>query len=334
METNTLTGLIYILMAGSLSGTFAIPFKFNVKWKWENNWAIWSLFALLILPWVAAITTVPHLSTILHESIHVVGMVALFGLIWGVGAILFGKGIHYLGVSLSMPIMLGLINSVGTIMPMLYKDPSSLVSPEGIQLLIATSIIIVGIIIISIAGSQKDRQTQDASKKKSNHFVKGLVICILAGIFGPMINFAFVFGEPMQLSAIQQGATSVYASNVIWCVTLTCGFLINFGYCVYILRKNKSHVLYKNVDWKYWLFASLTGIIWYGSIMFYGMGGNMLGSMGASIGWAVMQSLAIITSNLSGIIAGEWKGSSKQSIVIMSTGMLFLIVGIITIASI
>ena len=67
--------------------------------------------------------------------------------------------------------------------------------------------------------------------------------------------------------------------------------------------------------------------------MFYGMGGSNLGKSGASIGWATMQSLAIVAANIAGILAGEWRGANRNHFLIMFSGMAFLVVGIIVVAS-
>lgn len=332
METNIAMGMFLVILAGTFSGTFAIPFKYNVNWKWENNWAIWSVFALLITPWIVSLITVPDLFQIYSESLDIVLVVALFGTIWGIGAILFGRGIHYLGISLSLPIMLGLINSVGTIMPIVYKDPAYLWTPQGLQILLGVGILLIGIVIISIAGSKKESDSKEKSSGTRKAFTLGIIVCILAGIFGPMVNFAFVYGEPMQLKAIELGTSPTFASNTIWSIALTCGFLANFAYCLFLLKKNKTAILYKKVSWIYWFFAALSGLIWYASLMFYGMGSNQLGPLGSSVGWALMQSLAIIAGNISGVLAGEWKGASKIALRLMVLGMVVLVIGVFIIA--
>jgi len=332
MEINITAGMLLVIMAGTFSGTFAIPFKFNKKWQWENNWIIWTVFALLVMPWVVSLITVPDLFSIYAESIDNVLLVALFGTIWGIGAILFGRGIHYLGVSLSLPIMLGLINSVGTIMPIVYKDPRALFEPQGLQILLGVAILLIGIVIVSIAGSKKEAGKGDLGDESKRSFTLGIIVCILAGVFGPMVNFAFVFGEPMQVKAIELGTSSTFASNTIWSIALSCGFIANFIYCLYLLRKNNTAQLFKNGTPTYWFLAALSGIIWYGSVMFYGMGSNKLGDLGASVGWALMQSLAIIAGNVSGIMAGEWKGARQSAVRLMVAGMLILIAGVLVIA--
>ena len=333
MENNAVFGLLFITMAGIFSGTFSTPFKFNKKWQWENNWLIWSFIALLIAPWVVAVFTIPHLTEVYTSESSNLLLVILFGLIWGVGAIMFGKGIDYLGISLSIPIMLGLINTVGTLMPILVNDPTYLLTLQGIKIMIGVAVIVVGIVLFSIAGSKKNPETTDGNKNVSKSiFIKGLIICILAGVFGPMINFAFVFGEPIQIKAIELGASPVFATNAIWSIVLSAGFTINLFYCVFLLKNTGSWKSYKNSSISYWLFAVLAGIIWYLSVMFYGMGCNFMGKLGASVGWATMQTIAIIAGNVAGLMTGEWKGANRNAMKFMFAGLFFLIVGVFIIA--
>ena len=78
--------------------------------------------------------------------------------------------------------------------------------------------------------------------------------------------------------------------------------------------------------------ASLAGVLWYLSIMFYGMGGSFMGVLGASVGWATMQSTAIIAGNVAGLASGEWKGATRYAIRMMVIGWVCLIGGVVVIA--
>lgn len=339
MDANMITGLLFIVIAGTFSGTFALPFKFNKGWQWENNWFIWSITALLIVPWIVGFLTIPNLGSIYQGESQTLLLVVLFGLIWGCGAILFGKGIDTLGISLSMPIMLGLINSVGTLMPVVVQNPSDLLTPMGVKIMIGVAIILIGIVFYSIAGSRKENEltekagSADASKQAPRkNMKKGLIICVLAGIFGPMINFAFVYGKPLQEKAIEQGASVVFSANAIWCIVLTAGLLINALECIRLFRKNGSWKNYKIGSGSGVLLAIVAGLIWYFSIMFYGMGGNSMGEMGASVGWATMQSLGIVAGCIAGVVTGEWKNTSSKAIKPMALGLILLIAGVIVIA--
>lgn len=85
-------GYVLILIAGIFSGIFTTPFSGNKSWRWENNWFIWSLVALVVCPWIISIMTVPDIFHIYGCNVQSTILVAFFGFIWGIGAILFGRG--------------------------------------------------------------------------------------------------------------------------------------------------------------------------------------------------------------------------------------------------
>lgn len=331
MDANSLTGLLLILLAGTCSGVFSVPFKFNRGWVWENNWFVWSFAALLVMPWAVAWLTVPGLGALYGGNPGGTVLVALFGLLWGVGAILFGKGIDALGISLSLPIMQGLINTVGTLTPVLLRDPAELLAPSGLRMLAGIAVLLAGIVLFAVAGSRK-AQLQESAQRQSaggRRFRTGLLICLLAGIFGPMINFAFVYGAPLQQRAVELGADPVYAGNAVWSIALTAGFLVNAAECLRLFRRNGSWRNYGQRRAGGLAWAAVAGIVWYLSIMLYGMGGSQMGEAGATVGWAVMQSVAIIAGNVAGICAGEWRGTTRHARTPMVAGLACLIAGIV-----
>ena len=57
---NILTALLFILVAGIINGSFALPTKYITKWKFENIWLQYALWAFVILPWVIIFLLVPN----------------------------------------------------------------------------------------------------------------------------------------------------------------------------------------------------------------------------------------------------------------------------------
>ncbi len=332
METNYWAGLSLIAMGGLFAGSFSVPFNRSKGWEWENNWLVWSVVALIVAPWVVAVATVPGLLGVYAAETGPLAVVAFFGLIWGVGAILFGRGIDLLGVGLSMPIMLGLTNVIGTLMPVVLRDPGGLLTASGLRLTAGVLVIVLGIVFYSVAGSLKERGAQTPRAGGRSGFVKGLLVCLAAGILSPMVNFAFVFGAPLQQQALAAGTDPVYTSNAVWSIALTAGCLVNAGYCICLLRSRKTGALYRGSRRVNWAWAALAGVLWYSSMMLYGMGGSFLGDAGVSVGWALMQSLAILTGNLAGLFTGEWRGAAPVSRRIMWLGLACLLAGVFIVA--
>lgn len=331
MEINLMPGFGFIIIAGIFSGAFALPLKFTSQWKWENVWLMFSIWALLISPWVIALFTVNDLFAV-YKAAHVnqLLLVLLFGVIWGVGGISFGKGLDYLGLALGMAIMMGLITAIGTLVSIFVLNPEIVGSPKGNMIFLGVFVLIIGIIILSIAGTLRESSKVNDSSNNSGSklFVKGLIIAIIAGVFGPMINFAFVFGDEIQLIAEQTGTLKQNIGNAIWPLTFLGGGFVNVGYCIFLLRKNETLKLFKNGTKHYWVFTMLMGIVWFGSIMFYGMAASYLGELGKSIGWASFQSLAIITSNVIGLLSGEWKQAGKHAVMTLFLGITTILIGI------
>jgi len=330
MASSVFSGILLVIVAGCCSGVFSTPFNKNKKWGWENNWLIWSFVALIVCPFIAVAFTVPHVFSVYAANPSTTAIIATFGVLWGISALMFGKGIDYLGVSLAIPIMQGLINAIGTISPFfIAKTPTALLMPGCRIILVGVAVTVVGIILFSQAGKSKNQ-----SSPSGKSFAKGLLICIFAGVFGPLINIGFVYGEPLQDTAVELGANPLFKANATWAVIFVTGFIVNAIQCLILLRKNGTGQAYRESKGINFVWAACAGILWYASIFLYGMGCNNMGGQAASIGWAIMQAMAIIASNVAGILMGEWKNASRSSIYKMAGGMLLLVISVVIFSSV
>lgn len=333
MESINLTfGLSLSLLAGIFLGTFAWPMKKITKWQWENTWLMYSFWGLILIPWLWTFLTVPNLLFIFGTvSISVLVTVFLFGAGWGLSSIGFGIGLNTLGLAIGTAIVLGLNNAIGAILPIILYTPEELSTPTGIGISLGVAIMLVGIVFCALAGSQKEKALQSSSEsnKKNSQFTKGLFICLFAGVFGAMFNFALLAGKPLEILAIQNGASKLNAANPTWCISLLGGFIVTLGYCFYLFRKNNSETLFHEGEtWKNWVFTAIMGAMWFGGVALYGTAVMNLGRLGASIGWPVIQSMAVLSGNVIGIFAGEWQGTGKKPFMTMLFGLMLLVVGI------
>jgi L-rhamnose-H+ transport protein len=310
-------GLGLVLLGGFLQGSFALPMKRMTSWRWENTWLIYSIAAMIVLPWAMAFATVPHLGEVLSRVRGaVIAEVAVFGLGWGVGSTLFGLGIRRVGMALTFAIVLGITASLGSLLPLVVLQPHQLLTHQGYSLLAGLAIVILGIVLCSVAGHRRERElSTQAVRPGGEGFWLGLVICISSGIFSAMLNFSFVFGKELQQKTLAAGATAAMGSNLIWALALSAGFLANAGYCVYLLQKNRTWgaLTRKDIPATYWLGALLMGALWYFGIAVYGMGATALGALGAVLGWPLFMAMNIVAANVWGAVSGEWKGASRLS---------------------
>ncbi|MHC4477174.1 MAG: L-rhamnose/proton symporter RhaT [Planctomycetota bacterium] len=333
-EANPALGLTLGIISGAFLGSFALPMKKIKIWNWENTWIMYSVWALIVLPVILAFLTIPKFPAVYGSvPMSTVLKVFLFGAGWGVASVGFGVGLKLLGLALGTAIVLGLNNAIGAILPLILDHPEDFRLPVGKAITAGVFAMLIGIAVCSIAGAKKEKalrgaETESAHKDKGV-FVKGLIICLIAGLFGAMFNFALIAGKPIEEQAVAAGATPLNAANATWCISLFGGFIVTLVYCLYLYKKNSSFQLFvkkgSNINW---LHTFLMGIMWFGGVAIYGMAVANLGRLGPSIGWPVIQSMAVSSGNLWGIVTGEWKGTGKAPISIMIVGLLLLFAGI------
>ena len=330
-------GIMLALLGGALNGSFAAPMKRLSPWRWENTWLVYAVTGLIIFPWMMALSTIPHLAHVYQQtSAPVLGKVCLFGFLWGIGGVLFGLGIARVGLALGFAVILGITSSFGSLLPPVILHRDQLGTRRGMALMAGTVVMTVGLVLLGIAGKRREReQTSAAAPTGSGGFGIGLLICILAGLFSSMFNFAFIFGEEVRQHALAAGASGTMAGNAIWTISVGSGFIVNAAYCIYLLNKNRTWAVFleKPAHTGYWLGASLMGALWFSGIIVYGMGAAALGAWGAIIGWPVYMAININTGIAWGFLGGEWKGASRASLGYCITGIVVLFLAIAVIAS-
>jgi L-rhamnose-H+ transport protein len=306
------------------------------QWPWENSWLIFALSGLVIFPWIIAVITVPHLSSVLHgASESTLLKVVLFGLGWGVGATLFGQGISRVGLALGFALILGITASFGSLLPLAVLHPEELFAKRGLALIAGTVVMVAGLVFLALAGTQRERDL-GAAQSAGSGFTMGLIICIFSGMFSSMLNFSFLFGDELRVRALDAGASISMAANPIWALAVTAGFVANLVYCVYLLQKNRTWSAYgRDRSPQYWLLGLSTGLLWFGGIVLYGTGAASLGSLGGILGWPMFMIVDIIAGLFWGAMTGEWRGASHRALAYCwaGVGILFLAIVVISVGN-
>lgn len=331
---NVFLGVLLILTGGFASGSFYLPYTKVKKWSWETYWLFGGLFSWLIVPFLAAVLTVPRFVNLIFQ----LGMAdlltpVLFGLLWGIGGLTFGLALRYLGMSLGMAVALGLTAAFGTIIPPIFKGEFyTLVSQaSGMIAFIGVVICLIGIGITGKAGMLKDKALSEKDKKrniKEFDFKKGMAFALIAGLMSACFAFGIAAGKPLAQLAVQSGVRSIHQNNPTFVLILIGGFLTNASWCIWLSVKNRSYLDYSNRQaplLKNYLFSAVAGTIWYAQFFFYGMGESQMGKFGFA-SWSILMASSIVFSNLWGLINNEWKGTSRKVISILLLGILILII--------
>jgi L-rhamnose-H+ transport protein len=334
MNGNVVSGLAVVVLAGILNGSFAAPMKRMTGWRWENSWLVFATSGLLVLPWIITFATVPNVAGVYTAaSPSVLIKVLLFGLLWGVGATLFGLGISRVGMALGFALILGITASFGSLFPLAILHSDQLLAKRGLALIAGTVVMLLGLVSLALAGRARERDSGTSDGTRSG-FTFGLIICILSGVFSSMLNFSFVFGEELRLHALQFGASTGMAANPIWALTVTGGFVANFLYCVYLLNGNRTWSVFREGSpVANWPLGISMGLLWFGGTVIYGVGATSLGTLGGVVGWPIFMTIDIIAALFWGAVTGEWKGASRRALLYNWVGVGVLLVAIAVISA-
>ncbi|MEA3426334.1 MAG: L-rhamnose/proton symporter RhaT [Bacteroidota bacterium] len=346
-------GVIFHFIGGFASGSFYMPFKKVKGWNWESFWIVGGLFSWLIVPPLAAWLTIPGFADIIRQTpSNIIGTTFLMGLLWGIGGLMYGLGVRYLGMSLGNSVILGFCSAFGSLIPAVYynyvptegKETQTLSfmlhNTGGQWVLLGVLVCIAGIAICGRAGMMKEKNLSAEEQKASvSEFslVKGLVIATISGILSAFFNFGIEAGKPMAdvANAAWQAAhpgegNFLFQNNVIFVVVLWGGLTTNFIWSMILNARNKSFGDYTNKGtplFKNYFFSALAGTTWFLQFFFYGMGESKMGNGASS--WILHMSFIILVANMWGIVLKEWKGVSKQTKTTITIGILTIMASVL-----
>lgn len=333
--TSPSQALSFTILSGLIGGSTLMPMKHVRGWKWENSWLGYSVVAYFLFPLCLAALTVPNLPAVYADAgTRTVALIALLGLGWGTGVVLYGLALDIVGLSLTSSIILGCSVAIGSLVPLMVLAPGLIRTTFGLQILFADCLMLAGVVACAKAGGMRERaiascEDSGATRPRDHRFFRGLLLCFLSGFTAPLLNLALTFGAGMIRSAIAHGAAETLAPNAVWGITVGMGALPSFALCV--LRLNTNHTwrsFHAQTAARNWTLCLTMGACFIGSTVLYGIGAGLLGRLGPALGWPVYMSAIILANNFWGWYTGEWKGVRGMPVLTMVCGIVVQIVAI------
>ncbi|MGB2822313.1 MAG: L-rhamnose/proton symporter RhaT [Phycisphaerae bacterium] len=365
---DTITGIAWAMLGAVFLGTFALPSKYIKNYQWENTWGAFFFFAMLIVPVGFAMLVVKDLWATYADIpwLIIFGVMGL-SFLWGCGFCCWGYGLSMLGLSIGYSLTMGTMALVGSMVPffltLMEGKELALTTPDMV-VLAGILVCIFGVAINGFAGAKREKSqaagasgTQEAGKGKN--VLRGIFVCILAGVLSSGLNIAFHIGNNNK--AVRIGRSDEAAAtgerdearfariarisekelgNAPWVAGLSTWTLVFLGGAISSVAFSFI-LLCKNKTWKSFaaqgsgmnlLFAFIMAVGHFACIFFYGIGGWKLGRLGTSVGFAIFQSGSLIIGNGLGFLTGEWRGSSSQSKGWLYVGLAVLIGGIVVVS--
>ena len=301
---------LLLIFASFFQGTFGLGMKYMNPMSWESWWVIHVLVAMILFPMIWAYIVIPDLFDIIASSPKdAIYSAMLYGFLWGIGGIMFGVSVPYIGLSLTMGIVMGLAGSAGSLIP-LFQIENATSQPSFPYIIGGLIISLIGVAITAKAGIDRDKLTNSSSKSKN--ILKGLLIAVTCGLLSSLLNVGFANAAPIAEKAQEFGVITRNSSLAAWVVVLWGAFIMNFSYAVLLLFKNNSWSTFslKN-SLNAYKWSLIAGFCWFAALGVYGQGAALLGEIGPVIGWPILLGLSLIISNYWAYNAGEWNNARK-----------------------
>tara|TARA_B100000902_G_scaffold3196_1_gene4051 strand:- start:539 stop:1540 length:1002 start_codon:yes stop_codon:yes gene_type:complete len=301
---------LLLIFASFFQGTFGLGMKYMNPMSWESWWVIHVLVAMILFPMIWAYIVIPDLFDIIASSPKdAIYSAMLYGFLWGIGGIMFGVSVPYIGLSLTMGIVMGLAGSAGSLIP-LFQIENATSQPSFPYIIGGLIISLIGVAITAKAGIDRDKLINSSSKSKN--ILKGLMIAVTCGLLSSLLNVGFANAAPIAEKAQEFGVITRNSSLAAWVVVLWGAFIMNFSYAVLLLFKNNSWSTFslKN-SLNAYKWSLIAGFCWFAALGVYGQGAALLGEIGPVIGWPILLGLSLIISNYWAYNAGEWDNAQK-----------------------
>lgn len=307
--------LFLVIVASLFLGSFGLGMKYMHPLPWEAWWLIHSIVGMLLFPLTWASLTVPDLLTVISSApTTAIQKAMLYGFLWGVGGMMFGVSVRYVGVSITYGIVMGLAGAAGSLIPLAQMDRVS-ANPALPYIVGGVLVMLIGVAVCCAAGVKRERLAAGSataagvSAGKSSKV--GLFIAVTSGVLSSLINVGFSNATPIAEAAAKAGALTRNSSLAAWVVVLIGATIMNAGYASFMLFKNKTWGSFATPgSGKAYLWAVGSALLWFGSLGIYGQGAALMGPIGPVIGWPILLGLSLIASNALGFFTGEWKNAS------------------------
>jgi L-rhamnose-H+ transport protein len=318
-------GILLALLSGICNGLFTAPMKLARVWKWENIWFVFIGASCLVLPAGVVGLTVPNVATLYDLAPRAAVACALgFGFAWGFGAILFGRSVDRLGVSLANTLVIGISSALGSLVPLALAGGFLLEARQAV-LFLGVAAFLAGVWTCGAAGRR--RESGGTSARPS---WLGYAWAAGSGIMSAVFNIGYTLALPIADTGVKLGYSRFFATNCIWLLMLGAGSIPNLVYCGALgVRHSSLRLFVSQGPLSGWALSTGMALLWGGSIFLYGAATPLLGDIGPSIGWPLSLATGLLVANLMGFLLGEWRAAPREAVRRMRWGIAILLGAIV-----
>ncbi|MBW1296222.1 L-rhamnose/proton symporter RhaT [Aquimarina litoralis] len=331
-------GILFAVLAGLMLGLYALPEKYTKGYEFENTWGMMFFVNMLIIPIAAGFLLVKDFDVIISNiPTDILWKMGLASILWGIGVMMWGKAINYIGLSLGFSIFIGTVILVGSLLPFLVDGlPSNNVF---MVILLGILIVLFGVSFNGKAGMLRQAEDQKNSREKldgkASSMTIGIIIAVIGGLLATGFSYANAYGRPYLHQACQEAGNPEWITAVMVMVIIyVSGAIFVIPYFIYQLSaKNLWSKFSSPHTPKNLFYTFIMALLNFAASGTFAFAAYKLGSSGNTVGYAIFNTVCVAVAIITGILTGEWSSTSSKPRKILYLGLTAMILGVIVIAS-
>lgn len=306
--------IILCALSGILLGSWTIFMRKSEPHQFENFFIVFvTILSFLFIAYCIFFTGIRQFNQEIHNaSVQAWFWIALGGIGWGIGQILFGYGITMLGLALGYAIMIGVSMLIGTFVTMFFMGGIPQTAPRIVYLYATLGVVISlgGVILSAWAGQIK------SSKLKIKNFPKGLLVCVASGSIGSLFALSYAGATKKAPGFLTTWPTMAVIVFIYW--------FVQFIFLAGRIYKLKSWELFSRDTRKYFLLPFISAVFFALALVF---NFEATDKVGISLAYPMMMGIQIFAGNVwSFVMFKEWIHAPKRAVNRQYLGLFLLLI--------
>lgn len=325
-------GILLAIVAGLMLGLYALPEKFTKDFQFENTWGLFFAINTFVIPNIAAFLLIDGFSEVLFSlpSALLWGML-VSSFLWGIGVMMWGKAINHIGLSLGFSIFIGTVILVGSLLPFIESGlPAQTIL---VTILAGLLIVLLGIMANGKAGILREQdEANDTEGKKG--MLTGIIIAVVGGLLATGFSYANAVGAKVISEAVVAQGNAQWLSSVaiMYIIYMAGGVAIALFFAQQLTVKKlwskfKTPHFSKNLG-----LCTVMGILNFFASVGFAYAAFKLGEQGNTVGYAIFNTVCVVTAIVTGLITKEWVKASSKAKNFLYSGLAAMVVGVIVLA--
>lgn len=328
-----ISGILWAIFAGITLGLYALPEKFTKEFEFENTWGLMFATNMFIVPLIAAFLLINGFTDVLAAiPSDVLLKMVIASVLWGIGVMMWGRAINFIGLSLGFSIFIGTVILVGSMLPFLVDGLPA--QNSFIAILLGIAVVLVGIIANGRAGILRQQDEAEGGSDQKGSMGTGILIAVVGGLLATGFSYANAVGRPVIHAASQAAGNPEWVTAVgVMFIIYVAGGLFVVPYFIFQLSSKKlwgkfrSAFFGQNVS-----MTTLMAILNFTASAAFAFAAFQLGQAGNTVGYAIFNTISVAVAIVSGLLTKEWANASGKARTSLFVGLGCMIVGVIIIA--